>query len=489
MKFAAAGPRLALLCFLISSASPAYGPMTTPCPIQLGTGPNSYVNANLLTGLHNGTSWANAYQSLVTAITNTPAGGTIWVARGTYPAPHPFGFVINKELKFYGGFKGNELTLQTRIGDFAGTVINGTISGTSPYHVVDIVDAPSSDPTAPPGTPGLVVLDGFAIAGGNANGPNPNPGPDWCGGGIRARCTNLDLANCFVTQNTAFLFGGGLYFYQGCSPTPTQPNNLNIKNCLFTNVSQYDGGGIYATGVKGHVMNTSFVFNSAINWGGGVYLSGMESGAANMLDFTNCVFQSNEALGLAGPGSPPPGRGGAIYLATLAGLTGANVGIINCTFAQNNVNDDSATTGQAVYVSPTSLCTITNSILWHNYISTTNTNPITGNPTVDWSDVEGGWLGTGSNNIASDPLFESLTLGGLKLSPTSQCIDHANNTALPLDVLDLDDDGDVTEKVPLDFIRSARYALRPETDQGTPPASPCLDMGAYETPPPYQSPP
>ena len=47
----------------------------------------AYVNYAAV-GANDGTTWANAYPSLQTAIENAASGSQIWVARGTYkPAP------------------------------------------------------------------------------------------------------------------------------------------------------------------------------------------------------------------------------------------------------------------------------------------------------------------------------------------------------------------------------------------------------------------
>ena len=85
--------------------------------------------------------------------------------------------------------------------------------------------------------------------------------------------------------------------------------------------------------------------------------------------------------------------------------------------------------------------------------------------TVTFSDVQGGWPGTG--NIDADPLFVDPDNGNFRLSPGSPSIDAGDNTAVPLEITtDLDgnprfvDDPDT-----------------PDTGNGDPPI---VDMGAYE---------
>lgn len=56
----------------------------------------------------------------------------------------------------------------------------------------------------------------------------------------------------------------------------------------------------------------------------------------------------------------------------------------------------------------------------------------------------------------------------LRLKASSTAIDSGNNSALPQDSLDLDDDGDRSEAIPLDLAGGSRV------QNGT------VDMGAYE---------
>lgn len=115
--------------------------------------------------------------------------------------------------------------------------------------------------------------------------------------------------------------------------------------------------------------------------------------------------------------------------------------ITNCTFYDNHANLE----GGAIW-DEDNYSTITNSILWDN---SAPTGPeIYGSPTVNYSDVEGGYTGTG--NINENPQFVSISniLGpdekfgtlddGLRLHrintplyPYDTCIDTADDTAAP----------------------------------------------------------
>lgn len=112
---------------------------------SVGTGPalykwvgdplygRTYVNQNA-TGVNNGRGWADAYTNLQTALAAAQAGDEIWVAEGTYKPAAPGGsqtttFLINKDLKLYGGFAGTECNLLERDIALHPTVLSGDLNG------------------------------------------------------------------------------------------------------------------------------------------------------------------------------------------------------------------------------------------------------------------------------------------------------------------------------------------------------------------------
>jgi predicted outer membrane repeat protein len=98
-------------------------------------------------------------------------------------------------------------------------------------------------------------------------------------------------------------------------------------------------------------------------------------------------------------------------------ITESNVGGItvnNTAIAyMNNMTIYNNATG--IYDNSTGVVSVTNSILWNN------TAPTFGSPTITYSDVEGGYTGTG--NINADPDFIAVANGDFNLKITSPCID------------------------------------------------------------------
>ncbi|MDY7110589.1 MAG: hypothetical protein SYC29_18305, partial [Planctomycetota bacterium] len=107
-------------------------------------------------------------------------------------------------------------------------------------------------------------------------------------------------------------------------------------------------------------------------------------------------------------------------------------------------------------------------------------HPLFGEVSVSYSNVFGGWDGPGGANLDADPMFTDPGAGEYDLAPGSPCIDAADNAALPPDELDLDDDGDTDEPIPLDLAGEARVIDDPDTEDTGHGEPPIVDMGAYE---------
>jgi len=260
-------------------------------------------------GSGTGTSWANASGDLQAVINAAVAGDEIWVAAGTYKPSVQHGggtdrdktFFIDKDIKIYGGFAGSETQRAQRNWTNNPTVLSGDL-GTpndntdNALHVVWIHHCSSA-----------MVLDGFTLEKGNANGEGA---PGGYGGGIynegngAGNSSNPSVANCKFSKNLG-KFGGGMYNngdYEGAS-------SPSLNNCVFTeNSVGSSGGALMNSGYSGtsspQITNCTFSKNSA-EFGGGIYNLG-RFGGTSAPKITNCSFLENSAEiggGMAGDGS------------------------------------------------------------------------------------------------------------------------------------------------------------------------------------------
>lgn len=281
------------------------------------------------------------------------------------------------------------------------------------------------------------------------------------GGGIFNYGSSPKLIRCMFFANKATVEGGGVYNNSGSSPL--------IAGCIFTANSADDkaafpagdNGGAVSSDSNSHptLMNCLFRYNTAGSRGGAVY----SFFAQLTLSMTNCIFVGNST-------TKTGSDGGAIYNSD-GGTT-----ITNCTFSGNFAVDK----GGAIYNHWNNYgndnTVVNNCILWNNgmdeiydYYSTTE---------VNYTNIKGGWP-SGTGNLNADPLFidpdgADPNLRDFRLQPDSPCIDSGDNTALPSDIADLDNDGNTAEVIPQDLDGRDRVADG-DCDQTA-----AVDMGAYE---------
>ena len=226
-------------------------------------------------GTADGSSWTNT-MTLTDALTAAKAGDQIWVQgseSGTiYTAPAD-GFTLKSGVQLYGGFEGDEPTLDARetlgkpyqlkyrsvlSGDISGkdAVDNTSLifpanqtRGENATHVLSVNMKPSVDNGNNNNYP--TVVNGFSIGGGQAD------GADEYGGGIyiygnNASGGNFRIERCFFVNNYATL-GGAIY-------VDAEVQNVNNGESLINQCAIYNN----AAGKRGAVVNA----------GGGIYLAG-----------------------------------------------------------------------------------------------------------------------------------------------------------------------------------------------------------------------
>lgn len=276
--------------------------------------------------------------------------------------------------------------------------------------------------------------------------------------------------------------------------------NFTAENCLFHGNSAGNTAG--AVAASSTFIRCDFLNNSA----------SYDSGAGDVFSgtFVECRFEknlaySNTAGAIRGGGMFVNcelkhndcwiGGGGAVRVLSPTtfincGLTenvskdpggavrinpGLNASFINTTVANNDV---ATNTGG---ISCGGSATIINSVVWGN----TN-GDLTGNADVMYSCIGGGWPGEG--NIATDPLFVDASGSDYRLLPDSPCIDAGDNTELPGDTFDLNQNDNTTELLPVDLDGGLRRVnIRRVPNTGFPPGpihAPMVDMGCYELPAP-----
>ncbi len=237
--------------------------------------------------------------------------------------------------------------------------------------------------------------------------------PSNFGGGIYCSSSSPTLTNCTISGNWASC-GGGIYCTSS-SPTFTHcmfTANLGssgggvfcndyslatFTHCMFTGNSVESGGGVYCHGSSPIFTHCVFSGNSATYYGGGLRCDDFSSPT-----FTNCVFSGNL-------------RGGAFCYNYSSSI------FMNCTVIGNLAG------GGGMCCNERSFPIIKDCILWGNTPSQIFCD-WSSYPSVTYSDIQGGWPGTG--NIDMDPLFVSGPDGAHYLSQTvagqgvqSPCVD------------------------------------------------------------------
>jgi parallel beta-helix repeat protein len=272
-------------------------------------------------------------------------------------------------------------------------ITNCTISSNSATHAAGIycysssptiTDCTISDNTATEHGGGIYcyssspTITGCTITG--------NAGNDAGAGGILCQGGSPTITDCTITGNTAYQYGGGIYITSSSSPT--------ITNCTISENTAGDyGGGIYGTSSVSPTITNCTINDNSASQGGGINFRNYSTP-----EITNCTISNNSATYQ---------YGGGIHCAT-----GTSAVVVNSILW----GDTAEVSGDEIYLDGTSSIDIT------------------------YSDIEGGWTGTG--NINSDPLFVDDTnadpgLRDYHLSTVnSPCVDYGTSSGAPSDDID-----------------------------------------------------
>lgn len=338
------------------------------------------------TGSGTGTNWDNAIgaSGLKAAI---EAGGTIYIAAGTYNPASTMNLNSPSTFKIVGGFAAS--AAGTSLSSYNPAVNQTVISASGMSAGLKRVFASTSNDIE---LKGLVLQDGsqgttggalYVITGKVLKFSDLVVKNNTAGGigvySVTGATASVSFTNCIFQNNTNTGNGGALVcstVYETADPitnTPT-PGKFTMSGCSFANnTSNGQGGAIeFTTSHAWEISNTCFSGNSAYLAGGVIFttskkniLTGCnftgnsattaEGGAmiatTATATLTNCNFVSNTAIGAGS------GYGGAIF-ATTASLT----------MSGTNFYDNTAKAGGAIY-----------STTWANNIRSTAANCIFSN--------------------------------------------------------------------------------------------------------------
>jgi hypothetical protein len=266
------------------------------------------------------------------------------------------------------------------------------------------------------------------------------------GGAVHVRDSTVEISGCFFEANVA-INGGGFLADQGAP--------VVSRSTFVGNVASSRGGGVHNNNTDVVIANSLLTGNRTDGLGGAAWNSNSDAW------FVNCVMSGNLAL-----------LGGG-----LANDSGGNVLVYNSALSGN-----AASLGGGIHNSLATVPTILNAIVWGNV-----GGAIVGDATVEYSDVEGGFVG--ANVVDVDPMFVDSDglddeLGtpddDLRLAAGSSLIDAAANFLVAPDAADIDGDGDTSEPTPLDLDDNPRFFDDPgsaDRGLGDPPV---VDVGPYE---------
>lgn len=279
------------------------------------------------------------------------------------------------------------------------------------------------------------VLQGFSIRSGRIPGSeippdssrwNPNPAHP-VGGGIYCELSSPTIINCVVRDCSAEVGGGigcvggapaiidclienctaggfGLAESGGCGGGIglIRDCNAKISNCIVRDNSGYYnsyGGGIYCRLSSATITSSDISFNSArgnMN-GGGVYCVGPVSRVV----LQNCIISHNAADVGAGIFTE---RGVDVPDCSDSNCLPCNIRVTNCTIAHNRLSGPQMPPfpGGGIHSIGSDII-VKNSIAWYNEGTQIMLIDPASNSPVIYSNVEGGYPGTG--NIDQVPLF------------------------------------------------------------------------------------
>jgi predicted outer membrane repeat protein len=233
------------------------------------------------TGANNGTSWADAFHHPRPALATAAQGDEIWIARGSYVTSSTGdvgqSFRVERALRMFGGFVGNETVRTQRNPYLHRTILTGRLPGAHAQHVVVVGHQ----------DPGMALLDGLEITGGAA---------PWRGGGIMIYNGGLLLKDCFLHDNSAGFHRNG-NGDGGAISAHDEWVRLQVERCVFEGNSAEDGGGAVMIR-KGVAEFTDCVFRRNLTSQAGGGFGGALASSEGELRVIRGSFEGNRGTAL-----------------------------------------------------------------------------------------------------------------------------------------------------------------------------------------------
>jgi len=266
------------------------------------------------TGANTGTSWADAFTDLQSALDHAVSGDEIWVARGIYRPSrrviaserNGIAFQLINGVALYGGFQGNEIVRSGRDPQRNATILSGDLAGND-NSTGDKTDN-SSLVVYCGSTSAGATLDGFVVESGYCRMPRFY---DDAGAGLLIEdCPDLTVRNCVFRNHWTNAYGSAV-----CGDTVASGSGyVSFTNCIFENNTSESLGGAVFMDMPSSFTDCVFQHNTA-------------SAGTLMLVFgthsiSRCVFRENTAE-----------AGGGLY--TFTGMT-LVVTVSDCEFYDNS---------------------------------------------------------------------------------------------------------------------------------------------------------
>ncbi|AGC75524.1 fibronectin type III domain protein [Nonlabens dokdonensis DSW-6] len=364
-----------------------------------------YVDASA-TGLNDGTTWADAFTTLQTALSSTSSTDDVWVAAGNYSpgTATTDSFLINSSnIRIYGGFNGTETALEQRDFSTNVTTLNGDVLNDDTGVAYSGANRDDNNTNVVTISGNNVTIDGFVIANGQAD--DTTSGETQEGSAISIQAGNITISNCII-ENNVVTRGGAVRMID-------RAGSLDIENSIFRNNLGVFGVCLYTRAsntntLDVNISNSLFENNTLQTLSGGTGNAGIiwfrnDFGTQNVV-LTNNTFANNRNL--------RKGVGATLINANRINGT-VNISVLN-SIIHGNRNADGLT---MISVGNDAGSQNPNSIIVSNSI---------GEDAAFSNIIDNGGNRRNISNSSADPLFTSIS--DFTLQSASPAINAGNDT-------------------------------------------------------------